>query len=466
MLTGAFDLLRVTLAFLVVFAAVPRMAGKNGQEALVRACLLAAMASLLLGSAGLCLPGITAAAYGVFLLTVSGLVRRLGDLRRLLQRLLEFVEQPKSTWLRLRSGMNWRPAIPAEFRAVGLVVVLVALAASAYPLQHMRFLDNEAYARALSLQKLTLGQPWRPDGSVAFLAPVVFLSGCDGATVVRFAGPLMAAGLALAAFAAVFRLARSVPAGLSGAALAAGCAAFADAGHWQAAIFWLLAVLLWKVSRLDALGAAALALLVDPIPGRGVILCAALPLGIALLARTGRVGWRLVEALRVPATLGAAACLIVVPLRQAGKDGPSQYEAAARAVTRLAREFPQNTWLVISPAQELAFTYGHGWHMQLSKFVSKYSPGEVMRPEFRFGFPVATTFVFVEKQPLASRAMASGLLALGPRFDPAMAPYQLRLSRASLQFQAGRLLAAYRTHHPEVEVYLEDRNLVVYRIPG
>jgi hypothetical protein len=76
------------------------------------------------------------------------------------------------------------------------------------------------------------------------------------------------------------------------------------------------------------------------------------------------------------------------------------------------------------------------------------------------------TFVFVEKQPLVSRAMGSGLSALGPRFDPAMAPYQVQLSRASMEFEAGRLLAAYRSRHPAVQVFVEDKNLIVYRIPG
>jgi len=47
-----------------------------------------------------------------------------------------------------------------------------------------------------------------------------------------------------------------------------------------------------------------------------------------------------------------------------------------------------------------------------------------------------------------------------------MAPYQVRLSRASMEFEAGRLLAAYRSRHPDVQVFVEDKNLIVYRIPS
>ena len=76
------------------------------------------------------------------------------------------------------------------------------------------------------------------------------------------------------------------------------------------------------------------------------------------------------------------------------------------------------------------------------------------------------TFVFVEKRPLVSRAVGSSLPALGPRFDPAMVPYQLRLSRVSMGFEAASLMAAYRSRDPEVRAFVKDQNLVVYRIPG
>jgi hypothetical protein len=47
-----------------------------------------------------------------------------------------------------------------------------------------------------------------------------------------------------------------------------------------------------------------------------------------------------------------------------------------------------------------------------------------------------------------------------------MAPYQLRLSRASMEFEAGRLMAAYRSCHPDVRIFFEDKDLIVYQIPS
>jgi hypothetical protein len=47
-----------------------------------------------------------------------------------------------------------------------------------------------------------------------------------------------------------------------------------------------------------------------------------------------------------------------------------------------------------------------------------------------------------------------------------MVPYQLRLSRASMEFEAGRLMAAYRSCHPDVLVFFEDKDFIVYRVPS
>jgi hypothetical protein len=523
------DLLRVSLGFLVIFGVAPWLVALNSppeargrnQEgrllarapqgiqfvsegrpqgsgyyhglpddelmaycaAFVRASLFTGVATLVLGSVRLCLPGSLAAAYVVFLFTLmyrSGALRRFRDRHWLLGRLhtlIVFADRlPSESWhlrpIRIRY-VSWRRRFDltalAPFRSICLFSWLVALAACFYPLHDARFLHGGSYSRALALQKLALGQPSVPDGSAALLAPVMFLSGCDGATVVRFAGPLFAAVFVLTAFIVVYRLTGSSRAGLAGAGLAAGFAAFADAGQLQAdglaSIFLLLGVLLWKASRLDAMGSFAVALLIDPIPGPHTIGYAGIPLGIALLAHFCRPTLRWGAGICAPVGLAAIVCLICAP-RNWEKEGPYQYETAARAVCRITRELPHNTWLVVAPVQELAFTYGRGWHMELSEFVGKYSVDEASQPGFHFGFPVMDTFVFVEKQPLVSRAMGSSLSALGPRFDPAMAPYQVQLSRASMEFEAGRLLAAYRSRHPDVQVFVEDKDLIVYRIPG
>jgi hypothetical protein len=487
------EMFRVTMGFLVVFGVVPWLVILNSPRkdgliahcaAFMQASLFAEITSLALGSMHLCLPGSLAAAYTLFLFSLmfrSGRLPPFWDpnwLSGQLHHLVVFVDRlPSALWcfeFKGASHGNWRKRIDSAalgcFKNTWLFPASVALLASFYPLHNVRLLTADTYSRALSLERLTFGQPSALDGSVTLLAPVVFLSGCDGATVVRFTAPLFAALLALTAFAVVFRLTESRLAGSTSAALVAALAAFLDAGQLSASglasIFWLLGVVLWRASRLDAMWSVALALLIAPIPRRDTILLVAIPPGIALLARSSRSMLRCLEAMHAPLALAAIACLIYLPLKLGDEEGPYEYETAARAVSRIARELPQNTWLVIAPVQELVFTYGHGWHMQLSEFVSKYTVDQVGQPGFHFEFPVADTFLFVEKEPLVSRAVASGLSALGPRFDPAMVPYQVRLSRASIEFEAGRLLAAYRSRHPEVKVFVEDTNLVVYRIPS
>ena len=394
-----FDAFRVSMGFLVVFGVVPWLMILNSLRkdglmahcaAFVQASLFAEVTSLVLGSMHLCLPGSFAAAYALFLFTLmfrSGTLPPFWNPQWLsgqLHHLVVFVDRlPSTLWCLQSIGsnhVNWRKRIDSAAitcsQNIFLFPAFVALVASLYPLHNVRLLTADTYSRALALEKLTFGQPSALDGSVTLLAPVVFLSGCDGATVVRFTAPLFAALLTLTAFAVVFRLTESSPAGLTSAALVAALEAFVNAGQLQAGLasmFWLLSVVLWRASRLDAIWSVGLGLLIDPIPGRDMILHVAIPAVIALLGLSSRSMLRCFEAVRAPVALGAIACLIYMPLKLGGEEGPYEYEAAARAVSRITREFPQNTWLVIAPVQELVFTYGHGWHMQLSEFVNKYS---------------------------------------------------------------------------------------------
>ena len=485
------NLFRVSVGFLVVFGALPCLVALNSRRehvlvghcaAFMRTTLFTEIVTLVLGSMRLCLPGSVGAAYVLFLLALmfrSGTLRNLGNshwLRAQLHKLILLADGRASVGQHLQSlrirCVSWRRRFDrtavAPFGSICWFAVFVALAACFYPLHNVRFLHGESYSRTLALQKLSLGESSPQDSSVALLAPVVFLSGCEGATVVRFAGPLFAALLALTASVVLFQLTGSSAIGMAGAGLIAGFGAFADGGQLQAdgiaSIFVLLSILLWRASRLDAVWSMAAGLLIDPIPGLSMIWYVGIPLVIALLVLSWRSLSRYLAMIRVPIALMGIACLIYLPAKLGGNEGPYQYETAARAVSRITRELPQNTWLVVSPVQELAFTYGHGWHMELSDFVNKYNLDQVIQPDFHFGFPVMDTFVFVEKRPLVSRALGLSLAELGTRFEPAIAPYQLRLSRASLEFEAGRLLAAYRARHSDVQVFVEDENVVVYRI--
>jgi hypothetical protein len=230
-----------------------------------------------------------------------------------------------------------------------------------------------------------------------------------------------------------------------------------------AAIFWLLAIAIWRVSRIDALGSIALALLVQFILEKDVLICVGVT---CLLVLSGRWLCNVLPISRTASACIAAVTILGVSLysaRHIPKDGPYQYEAAARNAARIKRDFSRNTWLIISPVQELALTYGRGWHLELSEFVDTHTIEQVSEPAFRFKYPVANTFLFLEKKPLASPQLSLTLPSLGQAFDPTIAPYHLRLSRASLQFRAARLIAAYIASHT-VEIYHEDDELVVFRL--
>lgn len=482
------DFVRVLAVFLALFVAVPFGLAMTVPRAnrlvalcrgLVGACLFAEAVSLLLGGIQLCLPGSTLAAYvacGVLLPLATGrgcqlyqpqwwlaqvhrglefagdfsLPRFLPSLRERVQQFRQSMRRDASTWIR-----------PILFG------VAMAIAASGSSMTKLAFLHAENYSRALNLQQLTLGQKWGADGSVALLAPVVFLSGVDGAAVIRYTNFLFVAALALAVFAVVSHVSRSSAVATTATGLASLSVCLFSAGEPAAgciaAIFWLLPVILWGPALRAALFSVALALLIQFIPDfqTGVILLSTA--GVCLAARVAKnvFAGRLRLA---PAAIAAGFVISTGGISEtiARKNGPHQYESAATATAKIRRDFPRNSWLLISPVQELTLTYGHGWHMELSEFVDKYSADEAARPAFQFRFPVANSFVFVEKVPLTARSSVS-LAGLGRLFEPTTARYRFSHSRASLQFRAARLLSAYGLHH-KIEVYHEDDELIVYRV--
>jgi len=482
------DCVRVCLGFLVVFGVVPLIVSRLWRSKRnvvtlcaigVRTTLFAQIAGLVLGSIGICLPGSMLACYGLLFLTLLWSLEFLQPLREpewwsaRLHKVILLIERTPSPRPLQIAGRNHprHSTFDVVLRLIRqpafLFSVLVTIAALSHSLRYARFLNDENYLRALSLQKLTLGQPWTPDGSVAFLAPVVFLSSLDGAAVIRFSGPLFMGLLAFAAFTVIRRLTGHSQAGLAAAAIVVALTALSQNGEMRAGavalIFWLLGIALWQSHRWDAIWSGALALLIEPMPGWDILAGICAVFLVVLFVRFVRLTSRGYQAIGISLAGSALAVLLLLPLDRANAHG-SQYNVTARTVGRIRREFPRNTWLVVSPVQEVALTYGHGWHMELSEFVERYKIEEVSHPDFSFRFPVRDTFVFVEKQPLTSVRMASDLSELGPRFDPPIVPYQLRLNRASLQFQAGRMMAAYRATHRDVQVFLDDPVLIVYRI--
>jgi hypothetical protein len=487
MLWDSIDFLRVWLSMLVLFLAAPLCLAQgphSGDPLLraglgfVRACLFAEVVGLLLGYFGLCLPGSMTSAYllsAVLSMWWSGRLYRLSSWwRASSSQLLRSCEDPvtgredltacaanllESRWRLLSEARPaaWIPIVTAS--AASLIVFTVALS-------HTRFLTAQTYTRALSLQKLILGGDSPPDGSVAFLAPVAMLAGLSGATVIRFSNPILCVILGIAAFLACRRLTGSRAAAWIASGLTP-LVAVVQQGELQAAgvssILWLLAIAVWPISRRDAVLAGAGALLIQFIPDFGTLAIVGVPYGLTVLERCSR--W-------APATVRrAAACIagllmlgmMQVTAHRLPADGPFQYEAAARAADRIRREFRTNTWLIISPGQEVALIYGRGWHLELSNFVNSHTIEQVSLPGFRFQYPVVDTFIFVEKEPLVTDQLSLGLQYLRQPFDPVVASYHLRLNRASLHFRAARLISAYRQTH-SVETFYEDPRFAVFRI--
>jgi hypothetical protein len=140
-------------------------------------------------------------------------------------------------------------------------------------------------------------------------------------------------------------------------------------------------------------------------------------------------------------------------------DGPYQYEAAARVCRNIATQFPRNQWLIVSPVQEVAFTYGRGWHYELLDFVSTNSVEQIRRKQYSFPYEVNDIFIFVEKQPLGGNTFD-----LTGTIDRAVLAYHTGLGRSSVEFQAGALLAAYQANHHNASKFYEDQNLMVFHI--
>ena len=158
-----------------------------------------------------------------------------------------------------------------------------------------------------------------------------------------------------------------------------------------------------------------------------------------------------------------ACCVVAFARTHAApeSEGPLQYESAARVARRIAKERPRNTYTIVAPTPDLAMFYGHGWHLELSAFVTQSREWQVERPGFRFPFEAPETFVFVEKEPLAQPAIGPAMASDTPSYH-----YYTRAGRTSLQFQAARTMAAYARSHPGASAYYEDDRLIVYRVPG
>lgn len=483
---------RVLAAFLLVYLAVPlcaklrRPTGDSSHAwncaewpehllaAFVQASFFAGALCVILGRWRMCLPGLTTVL--CLGLVLFGIVRRFGNVESisigwswLLVLLKEETTSTLATPLTAWHEVSRRIPQAAKMFATLALVLLFFLVRGA--LEQTRFTFPESYARSISMANLNEGLPWQPDGSVAFLAPLLPFSGVGAASIVRFTGPLFLCTLALLLSFAIFKATRK-PIYPTLALMV--CVALAAIGLFQtgeavprtlACTYALAGGLLWLPKPLSAIMALLTAWMISPTDSSILIYSALMALATGV-AFSRKVRW---FSPGLTVFCCAAAILLLRPNVQAAVPAAAQYESAARNCLSIARQFAKNEWLIVSPSEELAFIIGQGWHLELSEVVSRYSATEVEKQAFRFPYPTPNIFFFVERRPLLSssnQADAQAQWAYSPveSSDWATYLYKTQTGRNLLEYRAAELMAAYAKTHQNLSVYYQDQVLTIYHL--
>ena len=481
------SLLRLLSAFCLVMWLIPLLAerramqqfqpprgsaGQAGVRALrlfVHGSLASEVTALLLGRFGLFLPGLLIAPC-VLLAVWNILPEKSEDFWTVL---LAALEDPQSAvWkIRRRAGRHLAPLCTRTAAVTAVVAVILLLISARFQLTQFHFAYPGTYLNAVSLAALNEGQATRAD-EVAILGPLAPMSGMDAASVIRFSGPLFTVAFILIIALSLYRTWASSAAIAAVAAFSAALLylAPATASEWTpelaASGYWIAAGILWPVSRRDGALAALTAVMalptLSPWPAIGLALLAC----AALASRASRRPLRFAVA-----AINACVCMfaLVVFVRWNAKPVHlTEYESAARVCNRIDSEFHHRQWIVVSPFQELAFTYGRGWHVELSDFVSKFTTDEVSSPQFKMPYDCPDVFFFVERRPLTP-GIAPRVRKAVWRYSPADSSdwpaflYTDPVGRTSLEYRAAELLTAYARHHLNLSVFYEDEDLLVFR---
>lgn len=478
-----FELIRLLAAFGLVFLALPyaaqfarRRRGAGHLElavtGFVQATFFVQTSGMILGDWRLYLPGAAVVSFSLFLGGVALFAaRRRGPLtgavpsRRILYgKLLAWLDRRGESkaaagWLKAGRRQLGVPLVAALL----MVTAAVSLRSVEFALHHVRMERIESYARAISMQALMRGEAWDHDASIVLAAPLSMISGLPADAVIRLSGALVTSLLVLATAWSALNLLGRGGAALAAATILAGTMiathltpAEPGAAEW-AAIFLVLAIGLLRNHG----GAAVLSLLTGLLIHQGIGVQAWLAVMSITAASLAAPAAHRVPALRpllpaLSALLVVAAALGISPKPAAA---PLQYDAAARTAHRIAAEFRTNDWLVISPGFEVAQTYGRGWHAELADFVNAQTEEQLRNPAYRLPYATGSIFVFVEK-----RVLDQPMFSFSQNGDRASYYYGTRLGRASLEFRAARLMAAYRASHRDTSIYYEDDDIVVYRI--
>lgn len=476
------ELLSLLAAFFACFVAIPLVVSTHSNDGpwfqragagFLGMSVFFRVAVMFVGLLGANLPGITVAlwiAWCMACLIWSG-GRRAPEIGIRLQngflRLLQAIETRKTGALRLR--------LPFVSRTSALFCLLVSatfLERAWYPLHNLRFARIETYSRTLDLQKFMHGDAPFADGAAYILQPLGVFSGLYPDSVIRLSGPLFSVLLVLAVAFCAFRFVRSTEAALIAAALMAAWPVIAgirpagEIGSSEiAAVYWVLGAAFMGRSWHWAVCAFSMALLTSwKIP---VILGAAavsVALAYAFVRLSDITSTRL-RSISAGAVTGFVVLLLLADCDSQAAEGPFEYEAAARACHTIATQFPRRQWLIISPVQELAYTYGRGWHFELLDFVSTHSIEQITPREFSIPYDVRDIFIFIEKQPLQGKSVREIVsFDLTQNMDRAILAYYTGLGRTSIEFQSGELLAAYGVNHRDISTFHEDERFVVLHI--
>jgi len=475
--------LHVTAVFAVFYILAPALAWGNTTrshwtlatvETFTRFSFFLHFAVLLLGMIHLAQPGAVILLYfswigAALLRRTPGLLSTADSRRAFLVRLLVVAQE-----FRLRL---WKPRFAftetsgSWFILFGVFFVVCGW----FPAHNLRFMDADSYSRATSLGVLGAGQKWVVDLSVPLLIPLHFFSAASAPAVIACSGPLLAAIFAVGTGFLAWeytgsRLAAFLGTGFAMLAIVSGLAGGSEPGRaGMSAAYAILALGLAPRKPSCAFMASLVAISISAAfwvwLGIGVT-CALLAGCGATLARRmpGALLWR---STAVATAVFSAVLCIHLPAHR--KDGPLQYEAAATVCNRVASQFARNTWMVVSPSEELPFLYGRGWHLELIDFIASFTPIQVADRSFRFPYVVRDVFFFVEREPLLPGYSGLSLTAragldLTRSFEPSFIAYSTPLGRAALEYRAGELLAAYAGTHSDLETLHSDGRLTVYHV--
>lgn len=157
-----------------------------------------------------------------------------------------------------------------------------------------------------------------------------------------------------------------------------------------------------------------------------------------------------------------------------------QTSTAAEACVKISEEYPQNTWTIVSPVEELSLIRGLGYHYELWEFIANM---EQYTPDRYFEIPTKHIFFVLEKKPLpynVTRIMgqeyedepikaeeADTVVTkemLGISEYGSMKYYNIYENRRALEAKLAAWIKVYSEMFPDqMSVYMDSDDCIVYK---